>query len=102
MEQDGQTGGRPRGTIKGMREITRVVSPSLESVMIFVLAFSLVAQALPVKGLSVSGTVESGEIIAHTSGRSMLDLGGADTHVTLKGFLNPDRHPRQRCTASRR
>jgi hypothetical protein len=52
-----------------------------------------VAHVLPVKGLSVGSTVESGEIIAHTSGRSMLDLGCVDAHVMLKGFVNPDRYP---------
>lgn len=52
-----------------------------------------VTHVLPVKGLSVGSTVDSGEIIAHTSGRSMLDLGCGDTHVTLKGFVNPDRYP---------
>ena len=52
-----------------------------------------VAHVLPVKGLSVGSTVASGEIIAHTSGRSMLDLGCVDTQVTLKGFVNPDRYP---------
>ncbi len=52
-----------------------------------------VAHVLPVKALSVGSTVASGEIIARTSGRSMLDLGCADTQVTLKGFVNPERYP---------
>ena len=52
-----------------------------------------VAHVLPVKGLSVGSTVERGELIAHTSGYSMLDLGCVDSEVTLKGFVNPDRYP---------
>ncbi len=52
-----------------------------------------VAHVLPVKGLSVGSTVESGQVIAYTSGRSLLDLGCADTHMALKGFVNPDRYP---------
>jgi hypothetical protein len=52
-----------------------------------------IAHVLPVKGLSVGSTVESGQVIASTSGRSLLDLGCADTHMTLKGFVNPDRYP---------
>jgi hypothetical protein len=52
-----------------------------------------VAHVLPVQALTVSSTVDSGEIIAHTSGRSSLDLGCMDAEVTLKGFVNPDRYP---------
>jgi hypothetical protein len=52
-----------------------------------------VGHVLPVKGLNVGSTVESGEIIAHASGRSMLDLGCVDSEVTLKGFVNPGRYP---------
>jgi hypothetical protein len=52
-----------------------------------------VAHVLPANGLSIGSSLASGEIIAHTSGRSLLDFGCVDTHVTLKGFVNPDRYP---------
>ena len=53
-----------------------------------------VAHVPPEKGLSVGSTVDSGDIIAHTSGRSMLDLGCVDTQVTLAGFVESRPVPR--------
>ena len=52
-----------------------------------------VGHVVPVEGLSVSSTVESGEVIGYTSGRSLLDLGCVDSEVMLKGYVNPARYP---------
>jgi hypothetical protein len=38
-----------------------------------------IAHVLPVKELRIGSGVESGKVVAHTSGRSMLDLGCVDS-----------------------